>query len=153
MLLDSHRDTNVAMVDAMVRQYDRTIRILWNNRLKRYVVVQHLPKWMPVTAKLRGIVGLKGGRCQYKSMFVCETDEGYPVVPGAWIVRRLKEACPLAADSDDQRREIERENEALERVRHENRLRAHDMGKELEKYGGISKYREEGVSRQHFDMG
>lgn len=153
MILDQSRDTNVAMVDLMVRQYDRTIRVLWNNRTKRYVVAQHLPKWMPVTKSLRGIVGLEGKRCQYKCMFVCETDEGFPVVPGAWIVRRLKEACPLAADSEDQKREIERENEAQERVRHDLRLRADEMGKELSKYGGVSKYREDGVGRQSIDLG
>lgn len=137
----------------MVQEYDRTIRILWNNRIRRYVVVQHLPKWMPVTPKLRGIVGIEGRRCQFKTMFVCETDKGVPVVPGAWIVRRLKEACPLAHDSEDKKREIEAEMAAEERLRHETRLLADECGKELEKFGGISKYREEGVSRQHFDMG
>jgi len=124
-----------------IQAYDKSLDILWNNRLRRWVVVQKLPKSFPVVNKLRGVSTIGGEYTNYKFMFVCELEDGTPVEPGPWIVRRLWEVAPMAQESEliD-----ERERMMEERKEREFQGDVDDLvtatQSDLRDYGGISRY-------------
>jgi hypothetical protein len=135
----------------MIHSYDKSLDILWNQRIGRWVVVQKLPKWMPVTDKLRGCPAISGERTNFKTMFACEYEDGLPVEPGPWIVRHIIKTAPLAAEAGLIDR-MEREAEEA-REREFNRIledATENTGNELKTYGGIGNYSAEGASKKHF---
>ena len=135
-------------LEAQIQQFDPSIYILWNRRLNRWVVVQKVNKWMAVTEKLRGCAAIQGEKTQYKTMFVCELENGLPVEPGPWIVRRLVEACP-------QKQEAKRIDE-MEKKREEAERRAFQCDLEAvttDLKSDLRTYSSQGKARKHVVIG
>jgi len=125
-----------------LQAFDPTLDVLWNGRIGRWVVVQKLNKWMPVTEKLRGISTIAGERTQYKTMFVCELDppDSRPVTPGSWIIRRICEVAPMSQEerriAGDEKAQEEAEERELRRILDD---LSGNMRRDLRVYGGIGK--------------
>jgi len=139
-----------------IKAWDKSIDILFNSRIRRWIVVQKLPKAFRVPNKLRGVSTITGEYSNYKVMFVCETDDGIPVEPGPWIVRRLWEVAPMAQES---RLIEERERLVEERKEREFQSQLSDICEstksDLHTYGGISQYGGEDrrLAKKHIIIG
>jgi len=124
-----------------IQAYDKSLDLLFNGRTRRWVVVQKLPKWLPVCEKLRGVSSIHGDYSNYKFMFVCETEDGIPVEPGPWVVRRIWEVAPMAQEHrliEERERMIEEQREA--EFQREVADLCDDTRYNLDKYAGISRY-------------
>lgn len=86
-----------------LRNYDRSLDILWNDRIERWVIVQKLPQPGPIADELLGCAAVTGTRNHYKFMMTCETEErlqgqsdrGIPLEPSAsWIIPYLTQNFP-----------------------------------------------------------
>lgn len=146
-----------------IQRFDPSIDLLWNGRIHRWIVVQRLPRWMPVTSGLRGCSAITGEKTQYKFLLCCEfgdhgmpAGQGCPVLPGSWIIERLSTHCrqKQQEEDEDRARGGESLDDVLTRRRSEeaDRYLEHimeEMGHELEVYGGIGEYSEDGASRVH----
>jgi len=141
---------------SQIQAYDKTLDILFNSRLRRWLVVQKLNKQFPVTNKLRGVSSIAGEYTNYKLMFVCELEDGTPVEPGPWIVRRLWEVAPMAQES---RLIDERERLMEERREHAFQSQLGDLESstkaDLHTYGGISQHGGEDsrLAKKHIIIG
>jgi len=139
-----------------IQAYDKSLDILFNSRLRRWLVVQKLPKMLRVTNKLRGVSSISGEYSNYKLMFVCETDAGLPVEPGPWIVRRLWEVAPMAQES-----QLIEERERLIEERKEHEFQSElasvvdSTRADLHAYGGVSQYGGEDsrLAKKHIIIG
>ena len=150
-----------------IQRFDPTLDVFWNSRIYRWIVVQKLPGWHPVTSGLRGIPVITGERTHYKFLLCCELDppgekkvpagRGIPVEPGNWIIKRLIEYAPQRQQEEDDDRLLRggesmddliqrKQDEAADR--HLEHVISH-MGSELQIYGGVGNYSEEGTSRKH----
>ena len=124
-----------------IQAYDPTLDILWNNLKRRWIVVQKLNKLFPVTESLRGVATISGEYSNYKTMFVCELEDGTPVEPGPWIVGRIWEVAPMAQESHliDARERAHEEMKEREFQRELEDL-SDSVKSDLHAYGGISRY-------------
>lgn len=111
-----------------VQRFDPSVEILWNNRIKRWVVAQFGPTLHPVVPALLGVTRITGKATHYTPIFTCEleTEEthvpgaGVPVEPGDWIIAKLHGLRPYkyrtAEQYDQQVKDEEyRKEQELER--------------------------------------
>lgn len=154
-----------------IKNFDPSIEVVFNHRIQRWVVVQVLPRAVPVTNELRGVPAVGDqAYSRLKFLFTCETEKprlpsnperGYPIEPGAWIVGFLAEKYPTRQEMidptawEDRWHRQEREQEEREKKTRESYFRdaADDIKSDILKYAGIGKYSSEASPKKHIFVG
>ena len=146
-----------------IQAFDPAVDVFWNNRIKRWVVVQKTGKYRTPGESLRGCPAIAGEKTPYSPIFVCEwrvsdphyPGGGIPCEPGVWIIRRLAILRKYKHLSErDIDRMIEKEEEEIERER--SRVVddwADDTRSNLVTYGARGNYSSEGIGKKHIRIG
>lgn len=109
----------------MLRKLDPTLDILWNRKLKRWVVVERRPELRPICGSLIGIKDVPENplaQTNLNFLFVCEyPDEhplaGLPIPLGPWLLKEVAVFCKRKGEKDPMKRMEEAEALAKKEMR------------------------------------